>query len=73
MCECERSSFQSIRNIQENDGFPTPQRFKTNFQFVRSGQNEQWRDVFHDDDLVYYQELCDEFGNTFYPNVKSTG
>jgi hypothetical protein len=68
----ERSSIEKIRHIQKKDGYPTPQRFKANFQFVRSGQNEQWRDVFEDADLAYYQELCDEFRFDLYPNVKST-
>jgi Sulfotransferase domain len=64
----ERSSLHAMQKVERSSGISGPSRFSKEFQFVRKGTSRQWPDYFSDDDLAYYQALCEEYEFRKYTN-----
>lgn len=61
-----RSTFENMKRIQTNFGIAGHKRFREEFNVVRKGEVNQWRDYFSSDDLAYYQNICEKFGFLIY-------
>ena len=63
----DRAAFSRVKAAQEKTGLAGPERFNENFKFARKGKTKQWVEVFSDNDLQYYQEVCDQADFHLYP------
>ena len=59
------ANFSSMRTAQKKSD-KLKDEFKDGHQFVRSGKKAQWKDLFSDDDIAYYESLKKEYHFNLY-------
>jgi len=62
----ENSSFKKMRAMETEGGISDSNRFARSFKTVRKGKSRQWSDFFSDEDLAFYEQVCQEYGFDVY-------
>lgn len=61
-----RSSFESMRYVEEKDGLTNTQEFLPQTKVVRKGKVSGWKEYFSAEDIDFYRRVCDESGFFLY-------
>lgn len=58
----DRASFDEMHSSEQESGLSRAERFEKGFRFARKGETKQWLSYFSDEDLRFYQTVCEQLG-----------